>query len=157
MQDYRHHGECDQCSDVQLDHYTCWIPLHETDSDSSVLNIRPDSQLYEGSRGKVDAEELQPSGSESAAAGTAKVTLAPPWQAPSHLKAGDVIIYNLRTIYKHSSSTSNSRASSSISSSTSSSSSPSHACTISLAIRVKLNHMPEDKVPAPSRDSCSKS
>jgi hypothetical protein len=97
-QDLAHHPSCESCSDVALDHYTCWIPLHDLSSLDSRLELLPGSHEHKGSIG-LSASQLP---ADTAAALGSKA--APSWCAASNIRAGDVIIYNWRTAHRFSSS-----------------------------------------------------
>jgi len=121
LQDLAHHPSCEKCSDVPLDHYTCWIPLHDLHHDHSRLEILPFSHQY---KGYIDTGEQLPSEAEKA---LTSISAPASWSIPMAMHAGDVIIYNWRTVHRF---TANEHKQTSC----------------SLDIRVKLNHALADRI-----------
>jgi ectoine hydroxylase-related dioxygenase (phytanoyl-CoA dioxygenase family) len=84
------------CCDVPLDHITCWIPLHDLDSQDSRLKLVPGSHKL-GGYFRPDAKGskgLLPGGWKQSIEATALK-----WCAPDRISAGDVILFNWRTIH----------------------------------------------------------
>jgi len=130
-QDLQHHAQCSVCSDIPLDHYTCWIPLHDHDSSDSRLQILADSHLCKGYANRHSGDLLP---AEAAAAQQTKQ-----WLSADRINAGDVIIYNWRTVHRFTASKHKSRSS------------------CSMDIRLKFNHITQDQIPAPPRSSFARS
>jgi len=132
-QNFQHHPSCDQCSDVPLDQYTCWIPLHDHDDSHSRLQLLPNSHTLKGySRAAAGKQQLLP---RDAAAQIHSAKLPPQWSAPAAIAAGDVIIYNWRMAYRFAASTHPNQPS----------------CSVSICF--KLNYLAGDQIPAPPSSS----
>jgi len=88
LQDFEHHRQCEVCSDVPLDFYTCWIPLRDCR-----LQLIPGSHRIEGycTPSSAGDSELLPGEYDATSQS---------WHTLSSVHDGDVVIFNWRTIYK---------------------------------------------------------
>jgi hypothetical protein len=94
IQKYQKEWHCVECSNSDLPGWTCWIPLHNLESESGPLCVLPGSHKWNCFE-EFDSKFVLPARLTS----DSKILQEQTWVYPQSMNTGDIILFNIKLIH----------------------------------------------------------